>query len=375
MAYQAKIRDNQGNIYTVSEELTSDTTVDISSFTKIKHPNLFIDMQSAYSYTQFIALFRIVELLQPVIKNNFQCKGNILTIQSRNVYWNKETRMVEIVLPLRDFGVSPGHYVSLENALVGMGNIKVTFPEKSALTNNELIAIGGLCHVAVERRNKRRENVHFFFREQIIQTIINPFNGFTQILKETVEKINSIYTAKLYFNICRRADIGYWRPSYIDLRSILNIDDNKYLDYLDFRKRILKSSERALMNQTNCWFTFHERFPANSRTPNIIYFKIYNRALSEQENRDHKSRVDRIKDICIHLGMTTRTTSSILSKITPGNSQYCYKKSNELLAYVMDHESEINNRAAYYRQAMQNIILNQLYDIPATQQQLNFPFK
>lgn len=372
MANQIKIRDKDGYIYTVPNNNTSGTAIDISSYTKIKHPNLFIDMRSAYSYTQFIALFRIAISLQPIIQTNFNNKENTVSIQSKNVYWDKETHIVEIVLPLRDFGGRPEHYKELEKALLDMSRISVSFPQKSALSNEELTATGGLCHVAIERRNKRRQNAHFFFHEQIVHTIINPRNGFSQILKETVEKVNSIYTAKLYFHICRWADKGQWIVSYLELRSILNVDATKYDSYHDFRKRILKSSADALMNKTNYWFTFYERFPHRSKVPDIIYFTIYDGRLSDQEKRDHENRINRIRDISSHLGISSRSMSQIIEKITPRNSQYIYAKHNELLAYIGENESDIVDRAAYYRQAMQNIVFGELLKPAVTQTEFDF---
>ena len=329
-------------------------------------------MRSAYSYTQFIALFRIAISLQPIIQTNFNNKENTVSIQSKNVYWDKETHIVEIVLPLRDFGVRPEHYKELEKALLDMSRISVSFPQKSALSNEELTATGGLCHVAIERRNKRRQNAHFFFHEQIVHTIINPRNGFSQILKETVEKVNSIYTAKLYFHICRWADKGQWIVSYLELRSILNVDATKYDSYHDFRKRILKSSADALMNKTNYWFTFYERFPHRSKVPDIIYFTIYDGRLSDQEKRDHENRINRIRDISSHLGISSRSMSQIIEKITPRNSQYIYAKHNELLAYIGENESDIVDRAAYYRQAMQNIVFGELLKPAVTQTEFDF---
>ena len=372
MANQVKIRDKGGYIYTIPESATLDTPADISSFTKIKHPNLFIDMRSAYSYTQFIALFRIAISLQPLIQTNFNTAGSTISLQSKNVYWDKASRIVEIGLPLRDFGVRPEHYDDLEKALLDMSRISVTFPQKSALTNKELTATGGLCHVAIERKNKRRQNAHFFFHAQIVQTIINPRNGFSQILKETVEKVNSVYTAKLYFHICRWADKGQWIVSYLELRAILNVDSTRYSSYHDFRKRILKSSANALMNKTNFWFTFYERFPLRSKVPDIIYFTIHDGRLSDQERRDYENRKNRIKDTSSYLGVSARSMRPLMDKITPRNSKYIYDKHNELLAYIGDNANTITDRAAYYRQAMQNIIYSTILKPAEIQTKFDF---
>lgn len=149
MANQVKIRDRGGYVYTIPENNISEAAIDISSYTKVKHPNLFIDMRSAYSYTQFLALFRIAISLQPIIRTNFDTPDGKISIQAKNVYWDRESHIVEIVLPLRDFGVRPEHYNELERALLDMSRISVTFPQKSALTNEELTATGGLCHVAI----------------------------------------------------------------------------------------------------------------------------------------------------------------------------------------------------------------------------------
>ena len=191
-------------------------------------------------------------------------------------------------------------------------------------------------------------------------------------MKETVEKASSIYTAKLYFNICRWADKGQWTVTYLELRSILNVDPTKYNSYHDFRKRILKSSADALMHKTNYWFTFYERFPQRSKIPDIIYFIIHNGQLSDQERRDYKNRVSRIKDTGSHLGITARSMNSILEKITPQNSRYVYRKHNELLAYIADNEGEITNHAAYYRQAMQNIVFGELLKPAEIQAEFDF---
>lgn len=126
------------------------------------------------------------------------------------------------------------------------------------------------------------------------------------------------------------------------------------------------------MNKTNYWFTFYERFPLRSKIPDIIYFIIHNGQLSDQEQRDYKNRVDRIKDISSHFGITARSMSSILEKITPQNSRYVYEKHNELLAYIGENESEITNRAAYYRQAMQNIVFGELLKPAEIQTEFDF---
>ena len=44
-----KIKDKDGYIYTIPNEIRSGAPIDLSSYTKIKHPNLFIDMRTAYS--------------------------------------------------------------------------------------------------------------------------------------------------------------------------------------------------------------------------------------------------------------------------------------------------------------------------------------
>ena len=104
----------------------------------------------------------------------------------------------------------------------------------------------------------------------------------------------------------------------------------------------------------------------------IIYFIIHNGQLSDQERRDYKNRVSRIKDTGSHLGITARSMNSILEKITPQNSRYVYRKHNELLAYIADNEGEITNHAAYYRQAMQNIVLGELLKPAEIQAEFDF---
>lgn len=371
MAKRIKIHDKQGYTYTVPID-GAGVVCDISSYTKIKHPNLFIDMRTAYSHIQFNALFRIIISLQPIIRNNFHQKSDVLLVQMQNVSWNRETHEVEITLPLCDFGVDSNHYSELAQALVDMSRIAVTFPQWSSLSQKELMTTGGLCRVAIDKRNRRQYLAHFFFSEQVVRTILDPLHGFSQILKETVDKIHSVYTAKLYFLICRWADKGRWVISYKELRQILNISKDKYCMYRDFRKRVLESSMQELMFSTNYWFSFHERFPQKSSIPDLIYFTIHSGNYSLQEKKNHQNRIARITDICSHMGVSALSTKMLVTKITPANSKYIYNKHSELVAFMEDHRLEINDQAAYYRQSLQNIIYKEVFGISDTQQELQF---
>ena len=122
MANQVKIRDRGGYVYTIPENNISEAAIDISSYTKVKHPNLFIDMRSAYSYTQFLALFRIAISLQPIIRTNFDTPDGKISIQAKNVYWDRESHIVEIVLPLREHLID-SHFSHIINPLINILNI------------------------------------------------------------------------------------------------------------------------------------------------------------------------------------------------------------------------------------------------------------
>ncbi len=62
----------------------------------------------------------------------------------------------------------------------------------------------------------------------------------------------------------------------------------------------------------------------------------------------------------------------ILDKITPYNSRHIYEKHNKLIAYIGENASTIKDCAAYYRQAMSNIVFSEILKPAEFQTEFDF---
>ena len=93
-----------------------------------------------------------------------------------------------------------------------------------------------------DKSQKNRSYIHIFFDEDIARLLVNPCYGYSRLLQATVDNCRSIYTARIYMQICRHADGKKWAIPYPDLRLLLNVDSPKKKGSTESKQRIRANS-------------------------------------------------------------------------------------------------------------------------------------
>ncbi len=339
---------------------------------KIIQPNFFIDMRYDYKFIQLQALLKITEMLQPIIRGNLERR--ITEIQgTEQVVVHRKTSEVEIMLPLSCFGMRKQYYRVLKDALMAIPTIAVEYPKWSYEIKATLRGIGALCtYVAIRKdeKDKRRELVHFFFPIEVVACMVSPRFGFTKLLTQSLERFDSVYTTKIYMQICRFADKGKWIISYQNLRKLLCVG-KKFGRYDNFRNRILKEVENELQMNSNHWFSLAECFRTGNNNPYLLIFNIYS-AENERRNLIHykKTRDKMLGTMIETLKINKATANSLIRKINIRNYAYIWKHHNRLLGYMAENSEEIMSNQAYYIRTMEQIIDKEKFSQLVVQQQL-----
>ncbi|MFR0773984.1 MAG: RepB family plasmid replication initiator protein [Alistipes finegoldii] len=283
---------------------------------------MILDAKYNYRLTQLSAIVKITNILQPIINQNIDeyvtlCRrfGNKeehpkidyllgeernLRLHAEDVYWKINERTLEVRIPLDAFTNIRSHYSRIRAAISDLIRIPVKFPTWSELAKETLTdGCRPLCQGVFYNNDKSQKNksyIHIFFDEDIARLLVNPCYGYSRLLQATVDNCRSIYTARIYMQICRHADGKKWAIPYPDLRLLLNVDSpkkkgsteskqriraNSVPRYHEFRRRVLDVARDELLlmvqnNTTNYYFTYTEEFPSNRHsTPSHIIFNIY----------------------------------------------------------------------------------------------------
>src|SRR5699024_1737519 len=89
---------------------------------------------------------------------------------------------------------------------------------------------------------------------------------------QEIMKCSSVYGQRFYELLYRFRDTGWWSVSVDKLREILKLED-KYQNFSDFRRRVLKQAQRDLVG-TNLSFTWEEIKADGSRRIERLNFEI-----------------------------------------------------------------------------------------------------
>lgn len=100
--------------------------------------------------------------------------------------------------------------------------------------------------------------VDMYLHKSIKPYILDIEKKYTKYYFENISWLNSIYSIRIYellkeYEFRKSRNFELW-----DLRFLLNISEDKYKNYPDFKKRVLLSSQRELQEKTDLAFTFEE---------------------------------------------------------------------------------------------------------------------
>lgn len=73
-------------------------------------------------------------------------------------------------------------------------------------------------------------------------------------LYEVIMSASSKYTFRLYMLLSRWKNLGSYRTTYAELRDQLGIAPEEYVEFKNFRARVLLPAQKELKNRADCWF-------------------------------------------------------------------------------------------------------------------------
>ena len=365
---------------------------------------MILDAKYNYRLIQLSAIVKITNILQPIINQNideyvklrrhFGSKAEPskvdyllsgqrdLRLYTEDVYWNLKERTLEIRIPLDAFTNIRSHYGRVRAAIEDLIRIPVKFPTYSELARETLTdGCRPLClgvYSSKDKTQKNRGYIHLFFFEDIARLLVNPCYGYSRLLQATVDNCRSIYTARIYMQICRHADGKKWVIPYPDLRLLLNVDSSKKKGstepkqrvrtssvpkYHEFRRRVLDVARDELLlmvqnNTTNYYFTYAEEFPSNRHsTPSHIIFNIYETHPSKKDLAAYENHLSQMRNCAGKiLGIGQDRYNRVFKNITLRNYTYVFQRHLAAWIYMEDHGDKINNRSAYYLKSIENAI-------------------
>lgn len=386
--------------------LTSESNPESKSLCQ---PNMILDARYNYRLIQISAIVKITNILQPIICNNIEKYSSLLRqyqksealpktdyllsdnqelrVRTPDVFWDRKQQMLEVRLPMDAFTGTPSHYDRVFDAVKNMTAIPVMFPTCSNLTNKTLtdgqrpLCVG--VYRAKDTKQKNRAYIHIFFQEDLARLMVNPCYGYSRLQQETIDNCRSLYTARIYMQICRHADGKKWAIKYEDLRILLNLDSpikkggvkgveadikkrvrtNTAPRFHEFRRRILDVARDELLQlvqkkQTNYYFTYTEEFPSNRHsTPSFIIFNIYEVCPSKPAFDAYDKALTSMRYYAreiLHIGLTK--CDKTFRDVTPRNYSYVFQRHLIVWEYILEHEARIHNPDAYYLKCIETAI-------------------
>lgn len=166
---------------------------------------------------------------------------------------------------------------------------------------------------------------------------LNLTKNFTQYYFENIARLKSSFSIRIYELLKQYEKIGKIKKSLIDLKFFLNIEDNKYLKYNDFKRFVIVVAQNELKEKTDISFNFEE-IKKGRKTAEINFIIVRNKkyvALTLDAEHEKKS-LEKVDDKIV----LTKDQENLKLKLT--NFNISEKNANELVLSVKMEQIESN---------------------------------
>lgn len=130
-------------------------------------------------------------------------------------------------------------------------------------------------NVVFVRINTKEENqITFEINKMIKPYILNLTTNFTKYYFENIARLKSSFSIRIYELLKQYEKIGNRKETIEYIKHFLNIDNNKYKLYNDFKKKTILIAQKELKEKTDIYFEFEELKNGRKITEiNFIIFK------------------------------------------------------------------------------------------------------
>lgn len=325
---------------------------DESAKTWLKQSNAITNMMADYNLIQMRILVLVVEAMQEAIDAsiNHQESAQLSLFQNDIDKFGK----ISIAIPMRNFGVKSNHYAELRTALETFSQISVQFKVNSPFAGKNATKFTHLMDVIVPE--KYQKSVVFNIDKEVAEKFLSVQGGFTKFLKEVVFSLESPYYIKFYYMCCSWLAKGGWSMKMDKLREWLCVGD-KYKEYKDLNRRILKPTQEILEQSANIYFEYAAVYDDNEKQPHTINFKVIRKVRTVEEEEYFNIHKTQLKSLLeSYFQVNDKEFRKIESLLTLYNIEKAIQKCVELYLYLQEHVGEIKNTKEYVITSMVNYL-------------------
>ena len=318
--------------------------------TWLKQPNVVTLMAADFRTVQIRVLIAVIEKIQNAIEQSVVYKqkfGSTLPFEQLSLFQEYADR-VRIEIAYRDLGVSPDQYKEVKALVRKMISIPVEFDVKDPVTNEESWQVTGLFTKAYIPKTPYSRCFFLEIDKEVAKVFINVDKGFTRYIKEIACSAQSKYTIRMYMLISSWKEKGGFSICIDKFRKFLKLED-KYPDFKDLYKRVIRPVYEDLFEKADCWFEVAEIYKNPSDTqPHKLNFKVIKSALSKKEEELLATQKRNITNICCqHFRMQDKHIKQLMPHINLGNYQAVVDKVIFLHRYIDDNWKNITDPAEY----------------------------
>jgi plasmid replication initiation protein len=194
--------------------------------------------------------------------------------------------------------------------------------------------------------------IEFEFSEKLKPYLLQLKSHFTKYNLDNILQLKSGFSIRMYELLKSHQYQGKVEYNLDELKTLLGVDD-KYDEYTDFKKRVLKTAQTELRSKSDIYFLFKEK--RLNRKIHSIFFTIFeNKELKNQQAKKTSSKaVDIPKNLFDTSSDTSKGTETdplIMQLVAIG---FTKPKATEIVALGFDNIKDLETR-----QKMQAQFLN-----------------
>lgn len=318
--------------------------------TWLKQSNIITLMSYDFKTIQIRVLITLIEKIQSAIEESIIRRVSYQQLSLFQEFENSEKLLFTI--KYKDLEISADQYPDVRMALKQLATIPVEFDTKDPMTGADSWAVAGLFKAYIPK-GSHNKTFTLEIDKEVAKNFVNVDKGFTKFIKEIAFSTQSKYTVRMYMLISSWKDKGGFSIKTEKFRKWLRLE-NKYPNFKDLYKRIIRPVYEELFEKANCWFEMAEVYKeGDDKEPYKLNFKVIKSALSPKEEEQLNAQITQIKNLSFrYLHMEDKHFQKIIPLINLSNSINVVTKVMDLIKYVEKHRKNINSIPDYCTQAL-----------------------